>query len=257
MSKFCRSLIKKITLFTLLAALGLTSLSSCNTFRNKQQMQKNKAIVQIQETEKQIKEDYQVKQKILSKKFESVGNLIIATGEIELSYNFTNRNKLDMSKDISNKLTVIHDYLTHRDFKYTGTYKYNYTYDLSKIKTEIKDECLHIYINDCNLKLNDVYEMKEKSIIDYDVGILARNFNATEMQVISQHVEANAKDTLNGDKDLKQQALNSLEKAIKDLAYNLNIKTYEVHTDKVMTIKTTPSNCTMERANQYSSIELK
>ena len=37
MSKFCRSLIKKITLFTLLAALGLTGLSSCNTFRNKQQ----------------------------------------------------------------------------------------------------------------------------------------------------------------------------------------------------------------------------
>ena len=77
------------------------------------------------------------------------------------------------------------------------------------------------------------------------------------MQVISQHVEANAKDTLNGDKDLKQQALTSLETAIKDLAYNLNIKTYKIHTDKVMTIKTTPSNCTMERANQSSSIELK
>ena len=84
----------------------------------------------------QAEENY-VSKEVLDEKLKTEGKLLVAKGEIKMSYLFSNKSSILMSQVNSpNYLSVIKEKLFTREIKLKTTFTYNYTNDLTIIKTE-------------------------------------------------------------------------------------------------------------------------
>ena len=61
-----------------------------------------------------------------------------------------------MSESNGNPLKALHNKLFKREIKYTAFYTYNYVYDLSNIKVEIRDNKIIIYLHENSIVIKDL-----------------------------------------------------------------------------------------------------
>lgn len=242
MSKRLKKIVRNTVLILLLTVVGFTGLKVGNTTRTS----KTESTTKIEQVmaAKEI-ENIQEKQDLLDKTFKESCKLQIASGTIDMQYNFSNSVPEIKDSAQSSPFRILKNTLTHRDFTYSSQYQYNFKYDLSKINTSIENDTLNINIESTFLLLEDVKENKDYTQITQDTGLLASNLNANETWAMSKLCETKAYNYLITDTDLQENAINSLEKGIETICNNLNIKNYKINISK---------NNTLTNKDSYTSI---
>lgn len=251
MSKKLKKIIRNTVLISLLTVIGFTGLKLGNI---KRPAESNVKIEQVM-AEKEI-ENLQEKQQLLIKTFQECCKLQIASGTIDMNYNFTNTVPEISDSSKVGPFRILKDTLTHRNFNYNSQYQYNFKYDLSKINTSIDDGTLNINIDSSFLLLEDVKENKEHTTITQDTGIIAKNLNANETWAMSKLCELKAYNYLITDLDLQENAMNGLEKGIKTMVDNLGIKNYKINILKNRTLTNKDNYTDIHNICQNSSLTI-
>lgn len=175
----------------------------------------------------QAEENY-VSKEVLDEKLKTEGKLLVAKGEIKMSYLFSNKSSILMSQVNSpNYLSVIKEKLFTREIKLTTTFTYNYTYDLTRIKTEEVDGKIIITLNEGALTIEDVCEDLENSKIDESYGWLVSDFTPEEMRAMNKHCRIATENYLKTERIKREKTMEILKLAIGNMCNALGIKEYE------------------------------
>ena len=181
----------------------------------------------IEMTEVKAEENL-VSKEVLDSKLRSEGKLLVAKGEIKMSYLFSNKSEVLKSQvESNNYLSIIKDKLFTREIKFITNFTYNYTYDLSKIKTEEIDGKIKIILSENSLLLEDVSEDLENSKIDESYGWLVSDFSPQEMRAMSKHCRIATENYLNTDRSKREKIMETLKLVIGNMCDSLGIKKYE------------------------------
>lgn len=181
----------------------------------------------IEMTEVKAEENL-VSKEVLDSKLRSEGKLLVAKGEIKMSYLFSNKSEVLKSQvESNNYLSIIKDKLFTREIKFITNFTYNYTYDLSKIKTEEIDGKIKIILNENSLLIEDVSEDLENSKIDESYGWLVSDFSPQEMRAMSKHCRIATENYLNTDRSKREKIMETLKLVIGNMCDSLGIKKYE------------------------------
>lgn len=181
----------------------------------------------IEMTEVKAEENL-VSKEVLDSKLRAEGKLLVAKGEIKMSYLFSNKSEVLKSQvESNNYLSIIKDKLFTREIKFITNFTYNYTYDLSKIKTEEVDGKIKIILNENSLLIEDVSEDLENSKIDESYGWLASDFSPQEMRAMSKHCRIATENYLNTDRSKREKIMETLKLVIGNMCNSLGIKKYE------------------------------
>lgn len=181
----------------------------------------------IEMTEVKAEENL-VSKEVLDSKLRSEGKLLVAKGEIKMSYLFSNKSEVLKSQvESNNYLSIIKDKLFTREIKFITNFTYNYTYDLSRIKTEEADGKIIITLNEGSLLIEDVSEDLENSKIDESYGWLVSDFSPQEMRAMSKHCRIATENYLNTDRSKREKIMETLKLVIGNMCDSLGIKKYE------------------------------
>lgn len=173
-------------------------------------------------------EDMFKKQEMLMNSFKDEEKLIIASGNINMSYIFSNKDKDVMLDTNDNYMKTIWNKLFKQEIKYNTCYSYNMTYRVDRIETEIKGDKLFIRLWDDFVKVEDISEQLDKTSFDESYGWLAEDFTPKEIKAIQKHCKVKAYNYLVTNEELKSKASNSLKKTIDDICKKLDIKKYSL-----------------------------
>lgn len=181
----------------------------------------------IEITEVKAEENLASKE-VLDSKLRAEGKLLVAKGEIKMSYLFSNKSEVLKSQvESNNYLSIIKDKLFTREIKFITNFTYNYTYDLSRIKTEEADGKIIITLNEGSLLIEDVSEDLENSKIDESYGWLVSDFSPQEMRAMSKHCRIATENYLNTDRSKREKIMETLKLVIGNMCNSLGIKKYE------------------------------
>ena len=181
----------------------------------------------IEMTEVKAEENL-VSKEVLDSKLRAEGKLLVAKGEIKMSYLFSNKSEVLKSQvESNNYLSIIKDKLFTREIKFITNFTYNYTYDLSRIKTEEADGKIIITLNEGSLLIEDVSEDLENSKIDESYGWLVSDFSPQEMRAMSKHCRIATENYLNTDRSKREKIMETLKLVIGNMCNSLGIKKYE------------------------------
>lgn len=181
----------------------------------------------IEMTEVKAEENL-VSKEVLDSKLRAEGKLLVAKGEIKMSYLFSNKSEVLKSQvESNNYLSIIKDKLFTREIKFITNFTYNYTYDLSKIKTEEIDGKIKIILSENSLLIEDVSEDLENSKIDESYGWLVSDFSPQEMRAMSKHCRIATENYLNTDRSKREKIMETLKLVIGNMCDSLGIKKYE------------------------------
>ena len=181
----------------------------------------------IEITEVKAEENLASKE-VLDSKLRAEGKLLVAKGEIKMSYLFSNKSEVLKSQvESNNYLSIIKDKLFTREIKFITNFTYNYTYDLSRIKTEEADGKIIITLNEGSLLIEDVSEDLENSKIDESYGWLVSDFSPQEMRAMSKHCRIATENYLNTDRSKREKIMETLKLVIGNMCNALGIKEYE------------------------------
>lgn len=181
----------------------------------------------IEMTEVKAEENL-VSKEVLDSKLRAEGKLLVAKGEIKMSYLFSNKSEVLKSQvESNNYLSIIKDKLFTREIKFITNFTYNYTYDLSKIKTEEIDGKIKIILSENSLLIEDVSEDLENSKIDESYGWLVSDFSPQEMRAMSKHCRIATENYLNTDRSKREKIMETLKLVIGNMCNSLGIKKYE------------------------------
>lgn len=181
----------------------------------------------IEITEVKAEENLASKE-VLDSKLRAEGKLLVAKGEIKMSYLFSNKSEVLKSQvESNNYLSIIKDKLFTREIKFITNFTYNYTYDLSRIKTEEADGKIIITLNEGSLLIEDVSEDLENSKIDESYGWLVSDFSPQEMRAMSKHCRIATENYLNTDRSKREKIMETLKLVIGNMCDSLGIKKYE------------------------------
>ena len=141
---------------------------------------------------------------------------------------FSNKSEVLKSQvESNNYLSIIKDKLFTREIKFITNFTYNYTYDLSRIKTEEADGKIIITLNEGSLLIEDVSEDLENSKIDESYGWLVSDFSPQEMRAMSKHCRIATENYLNTDRSKREKIMETLKLVIGNMCNSLGIKKYE------------------------------
>ena len=224
MSKKIKTIIRLIIISSIMsivftAGLKLGAPTKINSNAN--------VIVEQEIAEKKV-ENLQEKEQLLRQSFQDVAKLQVATGTIDMSYNFSNEVPEIGECASSSPFKILRNTLTKRNFTYTSQYQYNFKYDLNHITTRIENDSLNVYVDPAFLMLEDVKENKDQTKIFEETGIFANKLNSQETCAMSKLCESKAYNYLITDTDLQENAMRCLEKTINNLIEKFEIKKVNV-----------------------------
>ena len=201
---------------------------------------KNKS--DINDLEKDVEE--------LQNNFKNTAEIIIGRGDISMSYVFSNKDECVMSESNGNPLKALHNKLFKREIKYTAFYTYNYVYDLSNIKVEIRDNKIIIYLHENSIVIKDLSEDYSKGCIDESYGWLSSDFSPSEMTAIQSHCKVQTNNYLITKHDNFSKSIENLVNIINKMCQELNIdkEEYELKVFENRTLTT--KNNFMEVKNE-------
>lgn len=229
---FLKRLIKQVLI------IGMTFLVTVSIFfSNKRPTTKSVDANQI--TAEQSVVDLNQQQECINNSLKSVGSLIVSQGQISMSYTFSNDNDEVMGQESTNWMKCIQDKLTKRKIKFKSLFNYNVVYDLSVIKTEIKEDKIIIHLNAGNLEIKDITEDKENSCVSEEYGWVTKDFTPNEIRAMEKQCLEKTRNYLVTDTNISDKAMNNLESNIKDICKKFNVKDYEIvkHSNDTITNK--------------------
>ena len=216
----------------LLVVTSVTTAISMNTFKEFKDKEAVQDIKVIQEEKMQnIRDEIQkicTDKKVLENSLQAMNKMIVARGNIETSYRFSNKDQYIM-RDIEglyNMMECLWGKLTYRDVVLTAKYNYNITYDLSKINVEYKNGNLVIKLHETFVQIEDVNIDYNSAYVDENNGIFARDFTSNQTAAMISYAQTHTANYLIMNQDFTNNAIVSLENNIKELCRKLNIENY-------------------------------
>ena len=216
----------------LLVVTSVTTAISMNTFKEFKDKEAVQDIKVIQEEKMQnIRDEIQkicTDKKVLENSLQAMNKMIVARGNIETSYRFSNKDQYIM-RDIEglyNMMECLWGKLTYRDVILTAKYNYNITYDLSKINIEYKNSNLVIKLHETFVQIEDVNIDYNSAYVDENNGIFARDFTSNQTAAMISYAQTHTANYLIMNQDFTNNAIVSLENNIKELCRKLNIENY-------------------------------
>lgn len=228
---------KKIKRFLIGILIIMISVTLISYLRNRKiEENKNKTESVKEAKAEETADDLYKKQEILNNTIKETNKVIIAEGNIEIKYLFSNTDDDLMIDDDNNLYKSLHKKLLEREIEYKSNYEYNYTYEMNNIETTLINDKIIIRISEDKIRLEDITSDPNKTKIVENYGWIAADFTPKEIKAMEKRMYNKTYNYLITDEKSKEVAINSLKKAIEDICNKYNINNYVITIDKNKTI---------------------
>ena len=221
----------------LMVALIITTGICIYTVTNKDKEIKKTTTIDVEDINAEdTAEDLYKKQEILNNVIKETNKVVIAEGNIEVKYLFSNTDDDLMIEDNNNPYKSLHEKLLKREIEYKSNYEYNYTYEMNNVETTLINDKIIIRISEDKIRLEDITVDPNKTKIIENYGWIAADFTPKEIKAMEKRMYNKTYNYLITDEKSKEVAINSLKKAIEDICNKFNINNYVITIDKNKTI---------------------
>ena len=235
--------IRNILMATLIITTGICVL----TVTNKDKEIEKTAAIDVEELNAEdTSEDIYKQQEILNETINKSNKVIIAEGDIDIKYLFSNTDDDLMMDDNANCYKSLHEKLFKKEIEYESNYSYNYTYQLNDVEITLVNDKIVIRLYEDKIRLEDISEDPDKTKLSENYGWLVSDFTPKEIKAMEKRMYSKTYNYLITNSSLKEEALKNLERAFKDICVKLGIKNY------VITIS---ENKTITNQDKYTTIE--
>lgn len=177
-------------------------------------------------------EKLMISSKLLKESLIEMNKMIVATGTIETSYRFSNKDAY-ITYDypgIYNPMEVLWNKLTYKDVTFTAKYTYNVVYDLSDITVKVENGCLIVILHESHLNVQDFSIDFSTAYVDENNGILARDFTGNQISAMIDYAKSHTENYVRTNQDFSENAIYSLENNIKELCAKFGVERYFIDT---------------------------
>ena len=230
-------LYKKIRNILMAALIIMISVTLISYLRNRKIEENKNKIESVKEAKaEETADDLYKKQEILNNVIKETNKVVIAEGNIEVKYLFSNTDDDLMIDDNNNPYKSLHEKLLKREIEYKSNYEYNYTYEMNNVETTLTNDKIIIRISEDKIRLEDITADPNKTKITENYGWIAADFTPKEIKAMEKRMYNKTYNYLITDEKSKEVAINSLKKAIEDICNKFTINNYSIKIDKNKTI---------------------
>ena len=231
----------------LMAALIITTGICVLTVTNKDKEIEKTAAIDVEELNAEdTSEDIYKQQEILNETINKSNKVIIAEGDIDIKYLFSNTDDDLMMDDNANCYKSLHEKLFKKEIEYESNYSYNYTYQLNDVEITLVNDKIVIKLYEDKIRLEDIAEDPNKTKFSESYGWLVSDFTPKEIKAMEKRMYSKTYNYLITNSSLKEEALKNLERAFEDICCKLEIKNYMI---------TISENKTITNQDKYTTIE--
>ena len=231
----------------LMVALIITTGICIYTVTNKDKEIKKTTAIDVEEINAEdTSEDIYKQQEILNETINKSNKVIIAEGELDIKYLFSNTDDDLMLDDNSNCYKALHEKLFKKEIEYESNYSYNYTYQLNDADITLVNDKIVIRLYEDKIRLEDISEDPDKTKLSENYGWLVSDFTPKEIKAMEKRMYSKTYNYLITNSSLKEEALKNLERAFEDICVKLEIKNYLI---------TISENKTITNQDKYTTIK--
>ena len=231
----------------LMVALIITTGICIYTVTNKDKEIKKTTAIDVEEINAEdTAEDIYKQQEILNEAINKSNKVIIAEGELDIKYLFSNTDDDLMLDDNANCYKALHEKLFKKEIEYESNYSYNYTYQLNDVEITLVNDKIVIKLYEDKIRLEDISEDPDKTKLSENYGWLVSDFTPKEIKAMEKRMYSKTYNYLITNSSLKEEALKNLERAFEDICVKLEIKNYMI---------TISENKTITNQDKYTTIE--
>ena len=247
-----RTIAAGLLVATVVGMVGGEVISDRISYKQQTEIQQMKEI-NLNNAQQEIEKLYS-NGKLLKESLSRMNEMIIAKGNIETSYRFSNKDDYIMYdyQNAYNPMKVVWNKLTYRDVVFTAKYNYNIVYDLSKVETKIENGCLIIVLHEGFLRVKDFSIDYDTAYVDESNGLLARDFSSNETSAMIGYAKTHTENYVRSKQDFIENAMISLENNIKHLCEQFGIERYMFETYENNTLTNQDKFVTVNRYSQQS-----
>ena len=238
---------KKIKRFLIGILIIMISVTLISYLRNRKiEENKNKTESVKEAKAEETADDLYKKQEILNNVIKETNKVVIAEGNIEVKYLFSNTDDDLMLDDNANCYKALHEKLFKKEIEYESNYSYNYTYQLNDADITLVNDKIVIRLYEDKIRLEDISEDPDKTKLSENYGWLVSDFTPKEIKAMEKRMYSKTYNYLITNSSLKEEALKNLERAFEDICVKLEIKNYMI---------TISDNKTITNQDQYTTIK--
>lgn len=160
-------------------------------------------------------------------KFNQDASINVLVGETDVSVTFTDRDVSDKGNSLGFLQKKFAEWKS-KSLNVASTYKFGYSFPLHELKiTNLDNGNLLITISRNALDLKYVEEVTENTVLTADYSIFAKEFSPQQISAISARTKIHVRNTLQNNKELRDESVESLKKTVETLAKGIGFKNIE------------------------------
>jgi hypothetical protein len=164
----------------------------------------------------------------LKAQFNKDASLNVLQGIAQINISYSDKDILGKNDNI-NFLQKKWKEWNSKSINVNSSFKFGMAYDLSDIQiVDFGDGNIKIKLNQNKLDLKYVEEQSEKTILDSEVGFLAKKFTPQETQCVMGRTKTHVSNTVRNKKEIRDTSVNNLKEIVTDISKEFGFKDIQI-----------------------------